>query len=276
MDENNEIWFGTNKNATPSRKSFLSDVKEGITPVTIWLHDEVGHNHEANTELKEILGQGIFENPKPTRLIKRMLELVTSPKNNDLILDSFAGSGTTAQAVLALNSEDGGNRKFIIVECEDYAEKITAERVKRVINGVSTAKDEKIKKGLGGSFSFFELGKPIEMESILSGKNLPSYEELARYVFYTAAGEEFDAKKIKAKRNFIGESHEYEIYLFYKPDLKYLKNTALTLDRAKDLGPFKTKKRLVFAPTKYLDQNHLNELRIEFAQLPFEIYKFAE
>ena len=80
-----------------------------------------------------------------------------------MVLDSFAGSGPTAQAVLSLNAEDGGNRRFILIECEDYADSITAERVRRVIKGVPTAKDEALKKGLGGSFSFFELGKPIEL-----------------------------------------------------------------------------------------------------------------
>ena len=110
-------------------------------------------------------------------------------------------AGTTAHAVLALNKEDGGNRKFILVECEDYADSITAERVRRVIKGVKGASDENLKKGLGGTFSYFELGKAIELDSILDGKNLPSYLELARYVFYTATGEEFDERKVNEKRS---------------------------------------------------------------------------
>jgi len=141
---------------------------------------------------------------------------------------------------------------------------------------VKTAKDEQLREGLGGTFSYFELGKPIELQSILSGKNLPTYKELARYIFYTATGEEFDESTVNESTHFIGTSKEYEVYLFYKPDIEYLKNTALTLDRAKALGPFNKKKRLVFAPTKYLDQEHLDQLRIDFAQLPFEIYKMAE
>lgn len=216
----------------------------------------------------------LFETPKPVEFIKYLINVICD--SDDIILDSFAGSGTTAQAVLDLNKEDGGNRKFILVEMEDYADKITAERVRRVIKGVKNSKDEKLKKGLGGSFSYFELGKPIIMEELLSGKNLPSYKELARYVFYTATGEEFNEKKLNEKTNFIGETKEYEVYLFYKPDIEYLKNTALTLDRAQTLGKHKNKRRLVFAPTKYLDQDHLDALRIDFAQLPFEIYKLAK
>ena len=215
-----------------------------------------------------------FDNPKNVNLIKRLLEL--GADKNSIILDSFAGSGTTAHAVSALNKEDGGNRKFILVECEDYADSITAERVRRVIKGIPNAKDEKLRNGLGGTFSYFELGDPIEMESILEGDRLPSFLELARYVFYTATGEEFDPQKVDENRNFIGESKEYEVYLFYKPDIEYLKSTALTLDRAKSLRQFNGKKRVVFAPSKYLDTDYLLEYRIDYCQLPFEIYKLKE
>jgi adenine-specific DNA-methyltransferase len=114
MEEADEIWFGTNGNQIPSRKSFLSEVKDGVTPVTIWPYDEVGHNHEANNELKELGLGGIFDNPKPTRLIKRMIALATGP--NDLVLDFFAGSGTTAHAVMAANQEDGGSRRWLLVQ----------------------------------------------------------------------------------------------------------------------------------------------------------------
>ena len=133
-----------------------------------------------------------------------------------------------------------------------------------------------MKQGLGGNFSYFELGDPIEMESILGGDKLPSYKEMARYVFYTATGEEFDEGKINEKNNFIGESAQYQVYLFYKPDLEYLKNTALTLDRAEKLGTAKEKCRLVFAPTKYLNQEQLERLKIDFDQLPYEIYKMEK
>jgi adenine-specific DNA-methyltransferase len=175
-----------------------------------------------------------FQHPKPVELIKKCIQIATEP--DDIVLDSFGGSGTTAHAILAQNKEDGGNRKFILVECEDYADDITAERVRRVIKGVRTASDENLKKGMGGTFSYFELGKAIEFDSILDGKNLPSYLELARYVFYTATGEEFDERKLNEKRQFVGESKTHEVFLFYKPDIDYLKKIALTLDRAEELG----------------------------------------
>ena len=126
-------------------------------------------------------GEDAFVTPKPTRLIRRILQIATDP--DSIVLDSFAGSGTTAHAVLAQNHEDGGNRRFILVECEDYADSLTAERVRRVINGLPTAKDDALKAGLGGTFSFLELGQPMRQESLLDGSHLPSWEKLASYVF---------------------------------------------------------------------------------------------
>ncbi len=122
MEEGDEIWFGVNGESTPSRKSFLSDVKGGVTPVTIWPHDEVGHNHEANNELKALLGQGVFDNPKPTRLIRRMLELASNRETQAIVLDFFGGSGTTGHAVIAQNAADGGNRRYILVQLPEQLE----------------------------------------------------------------------------------------------------------------------------------------------------------
>jgi len=139
--EDNRIWFGESGNNVPRLKSYLSDVG-GITPLTIWKHLDVGHNQEAMQELKRIFTEEIpFNTPKPVRLLKHILKLSTH--NNDIILDSFAGSGTTAHAVIEQNQEDGGNRKFILIETLDYAKEITAERVKRVQQGYAfTGKDK--------------------------------------------------------------------------------------------------------------------------------------
>ncbi|MBK7091369.1 MAG: hypothetical protein IPH59_06565 [bacterium] len=114
------------------------------------------------------------------------------------------------------------------------------------------------------------------MRGILDGSALPSYKELARYVFYTATGEEFDEKAVKAEKHFIGESANYQVFLYYESDIKKLKNLAFTLDMAKALPTLKKRKRrLVFAPTKYLDQEMLDQFSIDFAQLPYEIYELT-
>jgi len=228
---------------------------------------------DASKQLTEIFGKkDAFDTPKPVELVKYFLTYTT--QQDSLVLDSFAGSGTTAQAVLELNKEDGGNRRFILVEMEDYADNITAERVRRVIKGGPESKNELLKKGLGGTFSFFNLGPAIETESLLNGKNLPSYEELARYVFYTATGEDFEPSKIDEAKHFIGKSSQYDVYMLYKPDLEYLKSTALTLDEARSLHAQASGRHLlIFAPTKYVEQTELDNLGISFCQLPFEIYK---
>lgn len=273
-DQENRIWFGAKGDAVPRMKKFLSEMKDGVTPKSIWLYNEVGSNDDAKKPIKELFGDNLFATPKPVELIKRIITLSTNQK--DIILDSFAGSGTTAHAVLELNKEDGGNRKFILVEQEDYANTITAERVRRVIKGVPTAKSELLKKGTGGTFSYFELGDSIELESILTQKTLPSYTEFARYLFYTATGEQFNEEAINEKTGFIGESRDYEVYLYYSADIEWLKQNALTLEQCRSLPKFKGKQRLIFAPAKYVDDETCLYYRIDFCQLPYEIYRIQK
>ena len=269
--DDGRITFGSSGRGRPMLKRFLSDAQPGLTPNTWWDHKFAGHNKEATLELKALHeGTAPFDTPKPVRLLKRILQMATD--KDSTILDSFAGSGTTAHAVLALNKEDGGNRRFILVECEDYANSVTAERVRRAINGVPSSKDASLKAGLGGTFSYFELGEPMRRESILDGTNLPDYEALASYVFFTATGEEFEPEKMDRERWFIGRSSGYDVFLIYEDDLEELKNMALTLDVARRL-PGNQRDKLVFAPTKYLDSELLHRYRITFQQLPFQIYE---
>ena len=250
------------------------DVKVGMKVMSSVIYKQ---SQVAIKYLRKLLGAKKINNPKDHEVLARLIQYCTS--EDDLIIDSFAGSGTTAHAVLLLNKQNTkSHRKFILVEMEDYAKSLTAERVRRVIKGVPKAKDEALKNGLGGSFSFFELGEPVEMQAILEGGSLPAYEDLARYVFYTATGDEFDPAKVDQKRNFIGENKDFEVYLLYQPNLNYLRSTALDLDKAEQLGlpQPNCKKRLVFAPMKYLDTDTLERYCIEYCQLPFEIYKFKE
>ena len=147
LEEANEIWFGSDGKAGPSRKTFLAEAKDGVTPTTIWPYQEVGHNHEANSELKELGLEGIFDNPKPTRLLKRMLELMTNHNEKQIVLDFFAGSGTTGQAILEFNKQTNGNLQFILVQLPEPTERkefptiadITKERVRRAIKKQNNA-----------------------------------------------------------------------------------------------------------------------------------------
>lgn len=268
------MWFGNDGLGMPRRKTYLNE-REGSVPWTWWTNKEAGHNQEARKEIIDILGNSsAFDTPKPSLLIKRILKIATD--ENSIILDSFAGSGTTAHAILELNKEDGGNRKFILVEQEDYANTITAERVRRIIKGIPTSKNQNLKDGLGGTFSYFELGPTIEMENILRGDNLPAYEEFARYIFYTATGQEFDPAVVNPATGFIGETAGNELYMFYQPDIEWLKRNALTLDGIKQMPPFKGKQRQVFAPMKFVDDETCAYNRISFCQLPYEIYRLQK
>ena len=274
MDADNRIWWGTDGNQSPAPKRFLAEVRQGLVPETIWTYKQVNHTQGARKTLSQLFPD---EFPgfttKPFELIQRMVLLSTDP--DSIVLDSFAGSGTTAHAVLAQNREDGGSRRFILVECEDYADTVTAERVRRVIKGVPTARDDALKSGLGGTFSYFELGRPMRQESLLDGSNLPSWEKLAGYIFFTATGQEFDPAETDADTGFIGRTASRDVFLFYEPDIDRLKNLALSLDMARAL-PAGSRRKLVFAPTKYLDRVFLHRLRIDFQQLPFQIYEAIE
>jgi adenine-specific DNA-methyltransferase len=143
MNKDNRIWWGETGNNVPSIKRFLSEVKDGMTPMTVWTYSEVGHTQDAKREIKELFPNSKlpFETPKPTKLIEKILSLKNNP--NAIVLDSYAGTGSTAHAVLKLNKKDGGNRKFILVELEDYAEDITANRVKKAITGYEFSGNKK-------------------------------------------------------------------------------------------------------------------------------------
>ena len=279
--QDNRIVFGRSGRTRPQRKRFLSEAAErGLTPNTWW--DDVGTTTNGTNLLKQILGTGAFQNPKPTDLLYRIVKLATD--KDSIILDSFAGSGTTAHAVLALNNEDSGNRKFILVECEDYADSITAERVRRVIGGVPTARDKALQAGLGGSFTYCELGEPIEAESMLTGEALPSYSALAAYLLHTATGASVGQSEL-APQDDDGYFHtidETAFYLLYKDNLEWLCSNAgmLTAERAKRIGDAVSasahaKRAIVFAPGKYIGQRELTAQRITFCQIPYEMHRGA-
>ena len=129
-----------------------------------------------------------------------------------------------AHAVLALNKEDGLDRRFILVECEDYADTLTAERVRRVINGIPGARDKSLQEGMGGSFTYCTLGEPIDVEEMLSGEALPSYSALAAYPLHTASGISAGTASLESQNEdglfYTNGSTDY--YLLYKPDLDWL------------------------------------------------------
>jgi adenine-specific DNA-methyltransferase len=152
------VFFGQNGEGALQLKRYLQEVQQGTVPQTIWFHEECGHNDEARKEIKELFENPPFDTPKPSRLIKRILQLSTQPKENQFVIDFFAGSGTTAQAVMELNEEDGGNRQFICVQMPEVLEAnseaykagyktiadITKARISKVIEKITTERESKL------------------------------------------------------------------------------------------------------------------------------------
>lgn len=168
MIANNRIWFGVDGNSIPSVKKFLSEVKQGLVPSTFLFRKDVGDNEEARKELKDIFGDPHFDTPKPTRLLTRLLQLTNDAYGNNIILDFFAGSGTIGDAVMQLNAEDGGNRRFVLVQIPEPIDpkknktafdfvttelnaeptifEITKERLLRAAKKINAGIDEKIEQ----------------------------------------------------------------------------------------------------------------------------------
>ena len=276
MEREGRIDFSGNE---PRAKRYLSEVQEGQPPDVFLSPEIVGFNKEGTGELRDIFGEGgVFPQPKPIKFIKFLLELLRS--KDAIILDSFAGSGTTAHAVLALNKEDSGNRKFILVECQEYADTITAERVRRVINGVPDASDTALQEGLGGSFTYCTLGEPVEVEAMLTGEKLPTYTALATNLLFTSAGISVEEDTLEQKNDdglfYSDDKNDY--YLIYKPDLAYLRSNEaiLNLEQAKriqDSSHENGKKAIVYAAGNYIGQRELTKMGIAFCQLPYAIHE---
>ncbi|MBS0265021.1 MAG: site-specific DNA-methyltransferase [Planctomycetes bacterium] len=182
LESNNEIWFGTKSNAVPQRKTFLGSLADGTVPVTIWLHEIAGDNHMAREEIKALVPEAdaVFETPKPRSLIELVLQLAGDP--DALVLDAFAGSGTTGHAVLSLNQRDGGRRRFLLVELDEgICRRVTARRLERAIAGYAG------EAGLGSGFQYCRLGPPV-LTPQGERESGATYLDLARLVYLVETG----------------------------------------------------------------------------------------
>lgn len=242
-----------------ARKTYLENVG-GKLPTNFWSHNDTGHTDEAKKELLSIFkGKAPFDTPKPSRLIQFVLQIVGD--KDAIILDSFAGSGTTAHAVLNMNKQDGGHRKFILVEMGDYAESITAERVRRVINGYGEG--NKAVEGTGGGFSFYELGEALLINGMLNPN--AAEEKIRAYVYYTETRCALPAASENEK--YLLGVHENHAYYFY-----YEADRMTTLNRA-FLQTIQTRAEgyLIYADSNTLSAEDMARFHITFKKIPRDI-----
>ena len=266
------ITFGKEGTGRPMLKKYLNELMNGLTPTTWWKHEDFATAKDASIELKNIFGgDAVFATPKPTRLIQRILQIASN--KDSLILDSFAGSGTTGHAVLALNKQDGGSRRFILVEIDDkIARDITAERVRRVARGYKNAKGEAV-PGLGGGFQFARLGKPLfdETGAIRSDVKFP---ELAEFVFFKETGRPLSkSKRGQRYTALLGRHDGRGVYLLFNGILG---------DRSVDGGnvltgpvlaqlPSHNGPKVIYAAACRLGRARLSSELITFKQTPYDL-----
>ncbi|MGQ7856587.1 site-specific DNA-methyltransferase [Pedobacter sp. WC2501] len=247
------------KDANSPTLTFGENKTVGSDIPTIWLEKEF-YSVKGTTLLNDIFSKKIFNYPKPLPLITEILRAMTS--QDDIILDSFAGSASTAHATLDLNTEDGGNRKYILVEMEDYAQTVTAERVKMVINGFSE------QEGTGGSFDFYELGQPMFFEEG-NLNELVGVEKIRQYVFYTETKTPLTETKHKDNKHFLGKNNDTAYYFNYEQE------EVTTLDHA-FLATMKTKAEqyVIYADNCLLTKDFIIKHHIIFKKIPRDITRF--
>lgn len=254
------IYFGKEGNSKPSIIRYLSEV-EGMVPWTWWPHEEVGHTDEAKKEIISVLGNAeMFDTPKPVRLIERILQIASDPDST--ILDSFAGSGTTAHAVLNMNKADGGNRKFILVEMMDYADSITAERVKRVIDGYGEGKNAVA--GTGGDFTFYDLGQPLLLPDGNLNEGIGT-EKIREYVWYMETKEPFVEGGYE-NPYYLGKCRDTGYYFYYEKERLTTLNHAFLSTLTEKADGY-----LIYADLCTIPDEELKKYSITFKKIPRDI-----
>ena len=242
-----------------ARKTYLDNVG-GKLATNLWLHNAVGHTDEAKKEMLALFdGKALFDTPKPTRLIEFVLKVASD--SDSIILDSFAGSGTAAHAVLNLNKQDGGNRRFILVEMEDYAETTTAERVRRVMQGYGEGNSAV--SGTGGNFSFYALGEQLLIGDMLN-PHIPT-PRIREYVYFmeTKTPMRGDSEN---EPYLLGVHRQAAYYFVFEPH-------SVTVLDDEMLSTIQThaEEYIIYADRCALGQDEMARLHITFKKIPRDI-----
>jgi adenine-specific DNA-methyltransferase len=252
------------------RKSYSSsadgeNVKKKL--FTIW-QDSKFYTEKGQAVFGDIfpgLNKNDFPQPKSVDLIKEIFKTCTD--NNDIILDSFSGSGTSGQALLNLNKEDNGSRKFILIEMMDYANTITAERVKRVIKGYG--EDKKVVEGTGGDFNYYQLGEPLFLDEDILNEAV-GIDNILRYIWYSETRTPFtNITNLEDESYRIGSKDQTDYYFYYQ------KNAVTTVDydfmaRIKH----KSNQYIIYADNCLLEKDFMLKHRVIFKKIPRDIARF--
>ena len=282
MVEDNRVWFGVSGNNVPAIKRVLSEVKQGVACQTIWKHGEVGHSQDGKKEINNIFPEAtVFDTPKTTSLIQRILQIATD--KDSLILDSFAGSGTTGHAVLKQNAEDGGNRRFILVEMdENIAQNVTRERVQRVAQGYTNAKGQAV-EGLGGGFQFCRLSTEPLFKAEGPIRADVSFAQLAEFVWFmeTGTGLAQTEQQTKPCTPFLGVYQGRAVFLLYNGILKDKTDKGGNVLNARTLSILREALQqhvpdfegawAVYGARTRFDKAQLAAKGLHFHQLPYEL-----
>jgi site-specific DNA-methyltransferase (adenine-specific)/adenine-specific DNA-methyltransferase len=264
---NNRMLWPKKPTGRPRLKRYITDMKSDTTGFSTIL-DAPG-NVSATKELADVLGPKVFAFPKPVGLIKQLVEQVTD--NDSLILDSFAGSGTTAHAVMELNQDDGGRRRFILVEMDETISRtVTAIRLQRVCSGYETQTGKTI-KGLGGAFRYCQLGDPL-FDEHGQIRSTVRFADLARHVYFTETGEPLPRERV-TKSPLIAVCKGVAVYLLFNGILgddttnggNVLTRAVLARLPAFD-GP-----KVIYGAGCLLGVDRLRAERITFRQTPYEV-----
>ena len=236
-----------------------TEYKPEVPRNLIDIEDNVGTTEEGGKLLTRILGRNAFDYPKVPSLLEYVINFLCDP--NSIILDSFAGSGTTAHAVLNLN-KDGGNRKFILVEMEDYADSITAERVRRVISGYADT------EGTGGAFDYYELGAPLFKKD--GNLNEEVGEDKIRECIFFSETQQNLPDTASGSKYLLGNLHGTAYYFYYEQD----SITTLNHETLRQIVTKKAEQYIIYADTCTLTEEEMSSLCVIFKKIPRDIKRF--
>ena len=265
------VYFGLNGKGAPQLKRYLSEVQQGVVPTTYWSYDDCGHNDEARKEIKDIFGHPPFDSPKPTRLLKQILRLGSN--NKSIILDFFAGSGTTLHATMQLNAEDGGHRQCILITNNEnnICEEVTYERNRRVIQGYTNAKGEEVSGLTKNNLRYHRtgfVGRSRSMQNMRKLVNLATDMLCIKEDLYTEQNTFGGQKTYKGIFRYFDDGKKQMLIIYREEVIDELVDIIYDLDIPQPIKVY------VFSPSEDPWEGSFDDVsdKVELCALPQAIY----